>query len=199
MMGFIHANDAAMGNLGYERAELDFYPTPPEVTEALIPFLKLHHSDAACVWEPGCGTGAMSEVLCEHFPNVLSTDIKDYGYDKMRPGITDFLQQTRHFGGSIVTNPPFGKMAEQFIRKALELTKPDRGVVAMLLRKEYDSASTRRALFRDHPAFAREVGLLWRPRWIAGSTGAPRHNYSWFIWDWNWGREPVKSYALRGK
>jgi len=198
-MGFIHANDAAMSNLGYERAELDFYPTPSDVTEALVPFLMLHQHAHAEVWEPGCGTGAMSEVLCRYFPNVRSTDIKDYGYDKMIPGSRDFLAQTEYDGHSIVTNPPFGKLAEKFIRKALELTQPHGGVVAMLLRKEYDSAKTRSPLFKDHPAFAREVVLLWRPRWIAGSKGAPRHNYSWFIWDWNWRREPVKSYALRGK
>jgi hypothetical protein len=34
------------------------------------------------------------------------------------------------------------------------------------------------------PPFHKKVVVTKRPRWIADSTGSPRHNYSWFIWDW---------------
>ena len=195
--------DKAMGNLGYERAELDFYPTPAEVTEALVPFLKMHRGAemaAFPLWEPGCGTGAMSEVLEKNFApaEILSTDIKNYGYSKHKGGNIDFLAQNCPYHGSIVTNPPFGDDAEKFIRKALALTKFCGGNVAMLLRNEYDSASGRNDLFNNAP-FARKVVLTWRPRWIPLSTGAPRHNNAWFIWDWCWEGPPVLSYALRGK
>ena len=29
----------------------------------------------------------------------------------------------------------------------------------------------------------RFIVLTKRPRWIKESKGAPRHNYSWFVWD----------------
>ena len=55
----------------------------------------------------------------------------------------------------------------------------------MLLRNEYDSASTRNYLFQSYP-FAMKVILTSRPKWIDNSVGSPRHNYAWYIWDWNY-------------
>jgi hypothetical protein len=197
-MAFVHANDAAMGNLGYERHAEDFYATPADVTRAVLPFLLMHRDKWCQVWEPACGDGAMSEVLKEAFNDVFSTDLVLRGYAHAQQDSRDFLLENLPFPGIIVTNPPFGDLAEKFIRHALELTEEHRGVVAMLLRNEYDSASTRNDLFSRLP-FARKVVLTWRPKWIADSTGSPRHNYSWFIWDWKWTREAVLSYALKGK
>lgn len=88
---------------------------------------------------------------------------------------------------AIITNPPYdekeqGVDAEMSVRHALTLMEPERGVVAMLLRHEWDCAKKRADLF-DHPAFAFKVTLRFRPRWIEDSTGAPRHSYAWFVWD----------------
>lgn len=83
---------------------------------------------------------------------------------------------------SIVTNPPYS-LAEEFVRHALDLTRAAGGMVAMLLRHEFDCAATRRDLF-DMRAFAYRMALTRRPRWIAGTTGSPRHNFTWFVWDW---------------
>ncbi|GAB7057373.1 hypothetical protein JCM16163A_41220 [Paenibacillus sp. YK5] len=48
-----------------KRRELDYYPTPPEVTHALMQFLKAEGvlDGVWLIWEPACGDGAMSEVL----------------------------------------------------------------------------------------------------------------------------------------
>ncbi len=46
-----------------KRRELDFYPTPPDVTIALMEFLAL--SRKSIVWEPACGDGAMSKVMSD--------------------------------------------------------------------------------------------------------------------------------------
>ena len=43
----------------------DFYPTPPDVTHALMKFLKLP-SENYTIWEPACGDGSMSKVLSEY-------------------------------------------------------------------------------------------------------------------------------------
>ena len=197
-MTFVHTDDQAMGDLGYTRRELDFYPTPEWVTEAVIPFLKKHVSDDLPVWECAAGNGKMADVLKQHFANVTCSDIEDYGYEGCKTPV-DFLE----FPGSlrqrtlIITNPPYGDLAEQFIRKALKLTKRENGVVAMLLRHEYNSSKGRVDLF-NQPPFARNVVLTTRPRWIPDSTGAPRHNYDWFIWDWKWVWEPVQNFHVRG-
>lgn len=168
--------DPAMGNLNYERKEGDYYPTPPWCTKAL---LKNYCFDDEVIWEPACGEGHMSTVLAEKH-EVLSTDLHDRGYGLP---FVDFLEQTEMYGGStsIITNPPY-LLAEDFIRHALTLTKETNGIVAMLLRNEFDCAVRRTDLFR-HPAFAMKLVLTKRPRWIEGSTGSPRHNYAWFVWD----------------
>lgn len=189
--------DVAMGDLGYERKIADYYPTPAWVTEALIPYLGAHVQADTPVWECACGSGEMAEVLREHFETVNASDLYDYGYRPSFPD-TNFLSWSGKLKmrTAVVTNPPYGRAAESFIRKALDITEEAEGVVAMLLRNEYDSASTRTSLFR-HQAFARKVILTSRPRWVPDSTGAPRHNYSWFLWDWAWDQNAIISYATR--
>ena len=56
-------------------------------------------------------------------------------------------------------------------------------MVAMLLRNEFDSAASRKELFTGNVYFDTKIILTKRPRWIEGSTGSPRHNYAWFVWD----------------
>jgi hypothetical protein len=189
------ADPSMLGQTHYVRHAADHYPTPAWVTEALIPHLRRHVAIDDCVWECACGTGAMAVVLRQHFEQVICTDCKDYGYPDTR--LLDFFAHQTAFHGAIVTNPPYGDQAEQFIRHALHLTKPA-GVVAMLLRHEYDCARERVDLF-NQPPFARQIVLTSRPRWIEGTTGAPRHNFSWFIFDHKWTAEPVKNYHVREK
>lgn len=194
------ANDPAMFNLIYEREDKDLYPTPAWVTEAVIPFLMLHILKANPVWEPACGKGHMADVLHNHFDTVLATDIVDYGYQQ-QAFKHDFLNDTPPASlniDAVITNPPYGIDAENFIRTALDYTKQRRGLVAMLLRNEYDSSKSRVDLF-NKPPFARKVVLTSRPRWIEGSTGAPRHNYAWFIWDWEHRDRAELSYHVKVK
>jgi len=85
----------------------------------------------------------------------------------------------------IITNPPYGperrgELAIAFIRHALSLPIPR---IAMLLPVDFDSAISRQDVFRFCPAFAGKIVLLNRIRWIAGSTGSPSMNHSWFCWD----------------
>lgn len=185
MQNIKHHNDPAMGVLGYDREELDFYPTEAWVTQALLHILANRYLEInkSIVWEPACGLGHMSQELMDIFPCV-NTDIVNRGYEYQTDTL-DFLNDDPDFDfDAIITNPPYGKMQDAFIKRALELTKPKQGVVAMLLRNEVDSAASRVSIFGQHPAFAEKVVLLKRPRWIEGSTGAPRHNYSWLLWNW---------------
>ncbi len=86
---------------------------------------------------------------------------------------------------NIVTNPPY-KQACDFVERALVLIRPVEGKVAMLLRNEWDSASTRQHLFSKHAHLALKLVLTKRPVWFPNREhkASPRHNFSWFVWDW---------------
>ncbi|MCG7348887.1 class I SAM-dependent methyltransferase [Sphingomonas sp. ACRSK] len=178
---------AMLGQVVYERREGDFYPTPPENVDCLAHFVDL---SGRVIWEPACGEGHISKRLLQLTgtdavtgAQVYSTDLHHRGYGR---GGIDFLRATvtPRRVNTIITNPPFDDLAEAFIRRALALMEPVDGLVAMFLRNEYDCASTKRDdLFEGHPAYATKIVVTKRPRWIEGSKGSPRHNYSWFVWD----------------
>lgn len=198
-MVFINANDSAMGNSNFDRKELDFYPTPEWITEAVIHELRQYHVDHnTFMWEPACGQGHISRILHKYFGNVMSTDIADYNYDGQSFSIRNFLEYNTVLreNSCIITNPPYGKLAEKFIRHALNILPAD-GVCAFLMRNEYDCAKTRVDLFQ-HSAFCKKLVLTTRPKWIAESDGSPRHNYAWYIWDRrNGGNSPVIKYHVK--
>ena len=74
---------------------------------------------------------------------------------------------------AVITNPPF-RLAQRFIERALDLTRPGRGAVAMLLGVDYDSAKTRQHLFGKCPMFAKKLVLTRRIVWV-GMDGPGRH------------------------
>jgi hypothetical protein len=184
-----NSDPAMLGQLSYERRLLDHYPTPARCTNAL---LKVIGDDLMPYrgWEPAAGTGAISKIVKDHFREFVSTDIVPYdGFDS--DGCMDFLKCDSLDGAEsicgfrpdcIVTNPPYGKLAEAFVRKSLKLMEPEQGLVIMLCRHEWDTAKTRGDLF-DHPAFAMKIVMRFRPVWIEGTDGAPRFNYAWYVWD----------------
>lgn len=178
-------HDAAMGDSGLERRDADFYPTPPWLTELGVRNFLDIIAAGEVVYECACGDGRMAEVL-KHTYTVIASDLHDRGYAFVNQVGVDFLKATKLPLGAkhIITNPPYGDVAEEFIRHALELTKATGGSVAMLLRNEYDCAKERIGLFNDHPAFVRKIVSCTRPRWIDGTTGSPRHVYAWYVWSW---------------
>ena len=170
------------GASGYERRPADLYITEPWLTHALADSVHL----PLRIWEPACGPGLMAETLHSRGHIVLPSDLYNHGY-----GIAgrDFLKATTAGGfAAIVTNPPF-KLADDFVSHALGLMRPNRGLVAMLLRNDFDTASGRRRFFADHPAFCAKVTITRRPRWDwddpdRPDNASPRHNFSWFVWNW---------------
>lgn len=178
-----NTDPAMSGPALYERIPLDRYETPAWVTEVLISELP---KNISTVWEPAAGLGQMVEVLGRYF-SVISTDINS--------GV-DFLKETQCRAPTIITNPPY-LFAEEFIRHALKLTESQCGVVAMLLRNEFDSASSRRDLFAN-PPFTKKLVLTKRPYWFE-KKASPRHNFSWFIFDHSYGSDPVIKYSNHPK
>lgn len=122
-----------IGGLG-NRMERDFYPTPPDVTQALINYLKI--PQGKLIWECACGDGDMVEVFQQNGYKCIGTDIKD-GYDFLTHSVDcDW----------IITNPPFN-LSEQFIKRAVELKKP----FAFLLKSQYWHSKRRLKLFEIAP------------------------------------------------
>jgi hypothetical protein len=60
---------------------LDFFPTPPFGTRALVervlPHVGVNLTRANTIWESACGEGHMSEVLAE-YATVIASDIHGY-------------------------------------------------------------------------------------------------------------------------
>lgn len=178
----------AQRDSGHKRIKHDVYQTPAWVTEAIIPHLKIDRRRT--IWEPAAGDGQMVKVLRDHDFKVQSSDI--------RRG-RDFLKKVVHVG-AVVTNPPYS-FAQEFIEHALACTEKERGIVALLLRVDFDSGSTRRHLFAEHPAFSKKVVLTKRIEWfkpkiIKGKKpSGPSENHCWMIWRWTNHLAPTIGYA----
>jgi hypothetical protein len=180
-------------NSGYERKAGDAYETPAWVTQALIPHLPdfmaqtARTGDAWVVWEPACGSGHMVRALRQSGIDVMGTDIET--------GV-DFLDGLPEFAtNAVITNPPYA-LAQKFIEHALDLTEPVGGLVAMLLRTDFDHAKTRAHLFSGCPAFAKKLVLTRRIIWFAGGPSSPSYNHAWFIWDWQHRGAPTIAYTV---
>jgi hypothetical protein len=91
---------------------------------------------------------------------------------------------------AIITNPPYGQRATDFVRRALEHMDDHVSMVAMLMRSEYYHGSGKRDgrnEFFEDPRFAGKLDLTARPRWDdwlnkPKPDASPRHNYSWYVW-----------------
>lgn len=175
----------------WERKPADFYATPPEVTSALILWLRergvssyFNGKRLRRVHEPCCGEGHISEVLIGAGFDVTSHDLYETNYT---PGRVNYLtlpeRDPKHYDyDMVVTNPPFS-FAERFIRRAMR----DAPVVAMFLPTDYWHAKTRVRLFRSRPPWA-ILALTWRPVFIEERGTSPLANYVWTVWaDWHEG------------
>ncbi|KRR26041.1 hypothetical protein CQ13_23225 [Bradyrhizobium retamae] len=166
---------------------LDYFPTPPWATRALIDLvlfeaLSIEVKDAIA-WEPACGEGHIAEVLTEYFREVVASDIHDYGYGEH---VVDFLaceQLARKEDADwIVTNPPFAEKSEAFLLHALKLAQIG---VAMFVRLQWLETEGRyERVFSQFPptliAFFAERVNLCKGRWDPDGTTATA--YIWLVW-----------------
>lgn len=159
---------------GYARIDHDAYETPMWVTWALVPHLR---KGLRSIHEPAAGSGKMVRALRYA---MRETEISEAD---IRAG-EDFFHVQAVGANAIITNPPYSE-APQFIGHALDLMRPAGGLVAMLLRCDFDHAASRRCLFAANPAFDKKLILTRRIRWIEGSKGSPSFNHAWFVWDWS--------------
>ncbi len=178
------SSTAVMARRTLSAEDLEFFPTPPWATRALLHYLAPEIAGTV-VWEPACGRGDIVKALREARCEVFGSDVEDYGagFD-----VVDFLWPGSEAAPGlrpdwIVTNPPFAP-ANQFVEKALEVARQG---VAMFVRLQFLEGQRRyEAIWRRRPArliglFTERVNIHYRrldPRASGQATA-----YCWVIWD----------------
>jgi hypothetical protein len=179
---------AHMAGRVHPAGDLDFSPTPPWATRALIERVLRHaEREKVCkfqtAWEPACGEGHMAEVLREYFRKVVATDIDPgHGY---ADHLGDFLDPRNVLVPAadwIITNPPFGDNVLPFMKRALDLAGTG---VAMFLQLRYlEGVERYEELYRDNPPtivapFVERVPLLMGQYDPDASTTTA---FMWLVW-----------------
>lgn len=192
-----NGNRAIMSSRQEPDDSLDFFPTPPWATRALIERVLIpkfdtlavkglpagHQFDDYTFWEPACGEGHMAEVLREYSADLLATDVFDYGYGDATLDFTNGLEASAHVDRDfIITNPPFGDKSEAFVLQALQRAR--RGV-AMFVRLQWlETIGRYERIFKDNPptliAFFAERVNLCKGRW--DPEGGTATAYIWLVW-----------------
>lgn len=172
-----HAETVQAAKDNWERVPRDYYPTPPETTQALVDFLA--PLGRLRVLEPCCGEGHIARVLEAAGHDVVASDIRDTGYGE---GGVDYLAKPEapddaYEFDAVITNPPFSH-AEDVIRRALR----DAPLVAMLLGNDYWHAASRARLFNSRKPRA-VLALTWRPIFLVERGSSPLANMAWTVWD----------------
>ena len=167
-----------------DREADDYYATDPIAIDLLL----LKEKPSINIWECACGEGHLSRALEARGYNVLSTDLKNRGYEDT--GIVDFLclDENVNFDGDILTNPPY-KRAMEFVLKALEILKEGRKCYMLLKLTFLEGIERYRELFLKYPpktiySFPKRVmcaknGKFEEMRKGGGSAVA----YAWFVWE----------------
>lgn len=194
--GANHINLVRMGASNHcleERAKDDYYKTEPKIVEELIKIMKKENliNKEWGYYEPACGDGAISDPLKCLGLNVYAADIVDRGADDLV--IEDFFNVDKlPFDGKVVTvtNPPYGKLAEQFLRHILDIMKP--GDYYITLQKiQFFEGKNRREIFDKDPP---KKVMIFSERVNCWKNGMPDRDkngkivtsavcYCWFIWE----------------
>lgn len=168
------------GMATWERKEADLYPTPPEGTTAIVPWLA-SRMKGPMIGEPACGRGDMAMILERHGFTILASDLQDTGYGEP---FRDFLKIDTKMGDEyevdgLVTNPPF-VVAHHFIRHAVKRLRIP--VVAMLLKSNYWNAAGRLKLW-DECTPTGFFPLTWRLAFLEEERGkSPLMDCDWWVW-----------------
>ncbi|MCF1492475.1 MULTISPECIES: SAM-dependent DNA methyltransferase [Rhizobium/Agrobacterium group] len=187
-----------MNSRNHPKGSLDFFPTPPWSTRAVLHELLLPLNlrlDTMIVRDPCVGGGHMLGPLREVFKQVDFADVHDWG---INPPIRDFTFETiasLEADGEkrpdwIFANPPF-EIAAAFFQQAFAIAR--RGV-AFLVRASWLSGQERyNTIYHLHrPTFvahhAERVAMIegvWDPE-ASSAT-----DYVWIIWIQGWVPQPT--------
>lgn len=165
---------------GLTREKDEFYPTPPEPTQAFL------HAEMAClqrfnsIWEPAAADGAMVREMEACGLSVHASDLIDRGCGAEIRSFYDFSAAP---APAIVTNPPFaecgwGNGKARWLRHALETLGVE--YMALLLSWNWPGAGGLAPFWGKH-APARVYLMRWKID-FTGQGASPMLN-AWFVWD----------------
>ncbi|HVK81972.1 MAG TPA: hypothetical protein VM915_15330 [Verrucomicrobiae bacterium] len=180
-----HGAGAVMASRTEAPDSLDFFPTPPWATRALVECVLAplgFDLGGSTVWEPAAGAGHMSNVLAEYARAVIASDVHDYG---IGAEIGSFVGRgpdviTSQPADWIITNPPFNLAEEFFERARVEA----RGVALLVRTTWLESKERFEKIFAQHPPnvvalFSERVPMV-KGRWNPKASTAT--SYAWVIW-----------------
>jgi len=179
-------NHQSIVGFSTDRAEADYYPTPPQTTEALMQ----REVFEGMVWECACGDGRMADVIKKYNP-VYATELRtDLGYVK---GGDDFLTMYKSVP-NIITNPPY-RLAQQFLERALLLAEKK---VALLLKLVFLESASRYNLFKSSPLKTVYVFSKRQKIYKDGIEGVNSGliAYAWFVWDKSYNGKPYIDWII---
>lgn len=136
---------------GHERAEADFYATPPQVTRAILPFLEFAAIETAL--EPCAGDGAIKKAIEATGYDLMNWHGYELDYDRAEASgfakPCDALEEKWPDVDLVITNPPFS-LAEEFVGKAI-VDCPSAEKV-FLLRLAFLESKKRASFHRAYPS-----------------------------------------------
>jgi hypothetical protein len=167
------------------------YETPEEATRTLLAL----ESFSATVKEPAVGRGAILRVLEAAGYEAVIADLRDRGTVTQHgelQAVGDFLKSEAPVteGVDIVTNPPYGNVANAFLAHALRVHKPAK--LAALLNLNFmcgfDNPERRFVMDENPPSrvyvFTRRLPMMHRDGW-EGPEAESQMNTAWFVWERN--------------
>jgi hypothetical protein len=174
---------AVMASRAPSSDRLDYFPTPPWATRALLTQV-IQVSPLHSAWEPACGAGHMARPMEEFFARVEASDVADRGFGRVADFLWPDVRPTQPVDW-IITNPPFAA-AEQFVHRALDLAAVG---VAMLCRTSFiEGVGRHESLFSRKPLavfapFSERVPMVKGRLDQKASTAT---SYAWFVWAKHW-------------
>jgi hypothetical protein len=159
----------------YARVDSDWYVEPAWCVDKLIANVGF----VGTIHDPCCGGGNIIKRFNIHGFNATATDIVSRGFGDIK----DFFEDET-IRDNMVFNPPY-KIAEQFILRALDRTKVN-GVVAAIVNIKFLASQGRRdRLFKPHPPL--EVLICsQRPSMPPGGgvveAKGGTADYCWVVW-----------------
>lgn len=180
------------GKSRYEKPDNDFYATDPDTVRLFMERAKWDglFRTTGDWWEPACGNGNISRVLCECIEKdrVYSSDVVDRGW-KHNFKVADFLSCAECPTGRtdvIITNPPFS-LLNGFIEKGMEMT--GRYLVLFAKIQTLETVGRRKLFDRYPPSYVyvhSERQSVWRngePLMPDGRKWSTTMCMAWFVWD----------------
>lgn len=162
------------------RRDLDYYPTPPDVTRAILDTLA--PQPGAVVLDPSCGDGAILDVASERWCVTRGIEL-----DSSRASTAlakghavtagDALARSWPSCDLLVQNPPFS-LALDFVRRAAQYAAERGSMTASLVRLSFLSSKGRAAFHREHPA---DVYVLAGRPSFTGDGKVDQVDYVWLV------------------